>query len=109
MLLFLSLEQVQVALLRLLPAEAILIGHSLDCDLRALHLSHARCVDTAVIFPHPRGYPLRLKLRKLAEDFLQQRIQCHGDKGSVCCVLFVSVLFMHMSVCGICLCRSRQH
>jgi RNA exonuclease 1 len=74
-------EQVQVALLRLVSAEAILVGHSLDSDLRALRLYHRRCVDTAISYPHPRGYPLRLKLRKLAEDYLQQRIQNSNKDG----------------------------
>jgi RNA exonuclease 1 len=70
-----------VALLRLVSADAILVGHSLDSDLRALRLYHRRCVDTAISYPHPRGYPLRLKLRKLAEDYLQQRIQTSGSDG----------------------------
>jgi RNA exonuclease 1 len=70
-----------VALLRLVSADAILVGHSLDSDLRALRLYHRRCVDTAISFPHPRGYPLRLKLRKLAEDYLRQRIQTSGSDG----------------------------
>lgn len=66
-----------MAILRLISAETILIGHSLDSDLRALRMSHARCIDTAISYPHPRGYPLRLKLRKLAEDYLQLRIQAN--------------------------------
>eukprot|EP01032_Pedospumella_encystans_P015402 gene15402-17618_t len=76
-----TLEQVQVALLRLFSATTILIGHSLDSDLRALRLVHSKCVDTALIYPHPRGFPMRLKLKKLAEDYLQLRIQNNTAKG----------------------------
>lgn len=77
-----------MAVLRLIAADTILIGHSLDCDLRALQLLHRRCVDTAITYPHPRGYPLRLKLRKLAEDYLHLRIQTQGDKGNDGACLF---------------------
>jgi RNA exonuclease 1 len=61
----LPLEAVQRALGRLIGADTILIGHSLDNDLRALRLVHHRVVDTAVLFPHPRGLPYRRALRDL--------------------------------------------
>lgn len=79
----------QVALLRLLSADTILVGHSLDSDLRALRLVHSACVDTALLYPHPRGFPMRLKLKKLAEDYLQLRIQGNAAKGE--CVVFTFV------------------
>ena len=72
-----------MALLRLFSSSTILIGHSLDSDLRALRLVHGKCVDTALIYPHPRGFPMRLKLKKLAEDYLQLRIQNNTAKGTV--------------------------
>jgi RNA exonuclease 1 len=75
---------VQVAILRLISSETVLIGHSLDADLRALRLSHSRCVDTALLYPHVRGFPMRMKLRKLAEDYLKQRIQTSTTKGEQC-------------------------
>jgi hypothetical protein len=46
-----------------------------------LRVVHRRCVDTAILFPHPRGYPYRLKLQKLAQDFLQRKIQVSGAGG----------------------------
>jgi DNA polymerase III epsilon subunit-like protein len=75
-----SLEQVQVALLRLLSAETVLVGHSLENDLRCLRLAHSLCVDTAVLYPHPKGYPLRQKLKTLAADFLNLTIQRADSK-----------------------------
>lgn len=70
-----KLCQVQVALIRMISEDSILVGHSLDNDLKALQLSHRRCIDTAVLFPHARGYPYRMKLKQLAEEFLQLKIQ----------------------------------
>jgi RNA exonuclease 1 len=61
----LPLDAVQRALGRLIGADTILIGHSLDNDLRALRLVHHRVVDTAVLFPHPRSLPYRRALRDL--------------------------------------------
>jgi DNA polymerase III epsilon subunit-like protein len=75
-----SLEQVQVALLRLISAETVLVGHSLENDLRCLRLTHSLCVDTAVLYPHPKGYPLRQKLKTLAADFLNLTIQKTDSK-----------------------------
>ena len=42
---------------------------------QALEVVHRRCLDTAVLYPHPRGYPLRLKLKTLAADYLHIHIQ----------------------------------
>jgi DNA polymerase III epsilon subunit-like protein len=79
-----TLEQVQVALMTLIPAEAILTGHSLDSDLQALKFVHGRTVDTAVLYPHPRGFPYRQKLKFLAKELLGLNIQQLGNtkKGS---------------------------
>jgi DNA polymerase III epsilon subunit-like protein len=70
-----SLEQIQLACLQIISAESILVGHSLENDLRALKLCHLRCIDTSVIYPHTKGYPLRNKLRYLAKEFLGKEIQ----------------------------------
>jgi hypothetical protein len=40
-----------------------------------MFMTHSRCIDTAVIYPHPRGYPLRQKLKVLAESYLNIKIQ----------------------------------
>jgi RNA exonuclease 1 len=51
------------------------VGHSLENDLRALKLVHERCVDTALLFPHPRGLPYKNSLKHLAKRFLKLDIQ----------------------------------
>ena len=70
-----TLAQVQAAFMRMLGAQTLVVGHSLENDLVALRLVHLRCVDTAYIYPHPRGPPWRRKLKLLAEDHLRSRIQ----------------------------------
>jgi len=69
------LEQVQVALLRLVRAETILVGHSLEQDLMVVGLIHLRCVDTAMLYPHPRGPQCRFALRVLVKKYLGRVIQ----------------------------------
>lgn len=38
-----------------LDSRAILVGHSLNCDLEVLQWQHDRIVDTAALFPHHKG------------------------------------------------------
>ena len=56
-------------------AETILIGHSLESDLKALKLLHATVVDTSVVFPHKMGPPYKRALRMLAAELLLRIIQ----------------------------------
>eukprot|EP00048_Salpingoeca_helianthica_P000849 m.44376 g.44376 ORF g.44376 m.44376 type:complete len:538 (-) comp10904_c0_seq1:23-1636(-) len=73
-----TLEDVQQRLLTLLPSNAILVGHSLDSDLRALKMHHTRVIDTAVLFAPPRegSAPiLKSSLRWLAQQLLRRTIQ----------------------------------
>lgn len=48
------LRQVQAALLRVIGAGDVLVGHSLENDLKALKMVHLRCLDTALLYPHPK-------------------------------------------------------
>lgn len=48
------LHQVQAALLRVVGAKDILVGHSLENDLKALKMVHLRCLDTSLLYPHPK-------------------------------------------------------
>jgi RNA exonuclease 1 len=54
-----TLADVQAHLRTLITPSTILLRHSLELDLRAPQLSHPRCIDTALIFHHPRGRPLK--------------------------------------------------
>lgn len=69
------MSDVHNALRRLISPETIIVGHSLDSDLRALYLIHCRVIDTAALFPHPKGSPFKHSLKKLALDFLHRIVQ----------------------------------
>ena len=77
-----TLEDVQRELLELVACETIVIGHSLENDLKRLRLIHARCVDTVALYPHQRGPPYRTKLAHLTERYLARKIQ-EGSHDSV--------------------------
>ncbi|KAI5923332.1 hypothetical protein F4810DRAFT_217640 [Camillea tinctor] len=70
-----TLRDIQAKLLEILHPRTILVGHSLESDLRALQLTHPFIVDTALIFPHNRGPPLKNSLKFLAQRFLKREIQ----------------------------------
>lgn len=74
-----SIYQVQAVLLMKFGAKDILIGHSLESDLKALKILHSTVVDTSVVFPHRMGPPFKRALRFLAADYLKRIIQ--NDEG----------------------------
>ena len=54
------------ALARLIGPDTYVVGHSLEGDLKALRLTHARCIDTAALYPHEKGLPFKQSLKTLA-------------------------------------------
>ncbi|KAF7357922.1 Ribonuclease H [Mycena venus] len=93
-----TLAQVQAHILRLLSPPAanpfsttdappapyltpILVGHSLESDLKALKLCHSKCIDTAVLYHHPRGRPLKPGLAWLTKKWCGREIQTGGEGG----------------------------
>ncbi|MCJ1433013.1 hypothetical protein MMC27_002372 [Xylographa pallens] len=76
------LPDIQARLLDLLNTNTILIGHSLNADLNAMKLTHPFIIDTSIIYPHPRGPPLKSSLKFLAQKYLGREIQQnHGSTG----------------------------
>lgn len=76
-----TLADVQAHLHTLITSSTILIGHSLESDLRALQIAHPWCIDTAILFHHPRGRPLKPGLAWLARKWLNRTIQDRGPGG----------------------------
>ena len=77
-----SLLDIQNEVLRKLTPKHILIGHSLNSDLMALKITHPFVVDTSILYPHPRGPPLKSSLKWLAQKYLGREIQKgHGNQG----------------------------
>lgn len=75
-----SIEDVRNKLRKIISPNTILVGHSLDCDLRALHIIHKKVIDTAALYPHNRGAPYKQSLKRLALDHLCKVVQ--ADSGS---------------------------
>ncbi|XP_076839074.1 RNA exonuclease 5-like [Brachyhypopomus gauderio] len=67
------LQDVQSKLLKLLPPDAVLVGHSLDNDLRALKLIHLHVIDSSLLYR--REFGQRFKLKHLAQVILKREIQ----------------------------------
>lgn len=59
----------------------ILLGHSLESDLKALKICHPLCIDTAIIYHHPRGRPLKPGLAWLTKRWCNREIQTRGESG----------------------------
>ncbi|XP_068761687.1 LOW QUALITY PROTEIN: uncharacterized protein [Montipora capricornis] len=76
-----TLADVQKHLINLLPADAILLGHSLENDLQALKLYHERVIDSSVMYAVEtnRGRIFKVSLRRLADQYLRKKIQAGKD------------------------------
>lgn len=69
-------------LAELVAPQDILCGHGLAHDLGALGVSHARVIDTLLLYPHPDGPPAKRALADLALTYLRRPIQL-GEHSSV--------------------------
>lgn len=77
-----TLDDIQQRLLELLTPQHILVGHSLNSDLHALKMTHPFIIDTSILYPHPRGPPMKSSLKWLAQKYLSREIQKgHGTNG----------------------------
>lgn len=74
------LEDVQNDLRSLLPADAILVGQSLNSDLHALQMMHPYIIDTSLVYNFTGERVRKPKLQTLAREFLDEKIQM-GNKG----------------------------
>ncbi|GFU06164.1 RNA exonuclease 1 homolog [Nephila pilipes] len=70
-----TIRDVQAVLLCMFNDKTILIGHSLESDLKALKIFHRTVVDTSVVFPHKMGLPYKRALRTLMVEKLSKIIQ----------------------------------
>jgi len=86
------IEQIQIAILRMIDRETIIVGHSLENDLHALKIAHATVVDTALIFSSNRGPEFKPALRVLAREHLSRVIQASTDGHSSAEVWFITLL-----------------
>ncbi|CRK89270.1 CLUMA_CG003029, isoform A [Clunio marinus] len=75
-----SFSQVQAVLLSMFHSRTILIGHSLESDLKSLKLIHNVVVDTSILYPHRQGPPKKRALKTLCIEYLEKIIQ-EDDAG----------------------------
>lgn len=68
-------------LFSLLTPETPLIGHAIENDLNVTRIIHPSVIDTVVLYPHPRGLPIRYGLRMLVSKHLDRNIQMGGEQG----------------------------
>jgi DNA polymerase III epsilon subunit-like protein len=61
--------------------ETPLIGHAIDNDLNVCRIIHPTIIDTVLLYPHPKGLPIRFGLKVLAKKHLERNIQMGGDQG----------------------------
>ncbi|KAJ5773417.1 Exonuclease [Penicillium paradoxum] len=66
-------------LLKFLQPETPLIGHAIENDLNACRIIHPTVIDTVLLYPHPKGLPIRLGLKALAQRHLGRDIQIGHD------------------------------
>lgn len=70
-----NLTTVQKELLEFVSAQTLLIGHSLENDLRRLKIIHGNILDVSILYPHEKGLPFKYSLKYLASKILRQSIQ----------------------------------
>ncbi|PKU43668.1 rna exonuclease nef-sp isoform x2 [Limosa lapponica baueri] len=73
------LSDIQTRLKKMLPRDAVLVGHSLNNDLQALEMIHPSVIDTSLLFARSEGRRFRLKF--LAKAVLGKEIQCEQKLG----------------------------
>jgi len=73
-----NIRDVQAVLMSMFHAKTVLVGHSLESDLKALKIIHDVVVDTSVLFPHKMGPPKKRALKTLCIENLKRIIQENG-------------------------------
>lgn len=78
-----TFDEVQSHVLSLLSVTPtpVLLGHSLEFDLKALKICHPRVIDTALIYHHPKGRPFKPGLAWLTKKWCGREIQNKGEGG----------------------------
>ena len=70
-----SFDNFHAKLFTLMDKSTILVGHSLESDLKAMRLVHLNVIDTVKLYPHVKRLPFRYSLRYLASTYLEEIIQ----------------------------------
>uniref|UniRef100_A0A915JE59 Uncharacterized protein n=1 Tax=Romanomermis culicivorax TaxID=13658 RepID=A0A915JE59_ROMCU len=72
----------------MIDISTILVGHSLESDLKSMKIIHNNVVDTSIVFPHRMGLPYKRALKTLMLEFLekiiQDEVEGHDSKEDAC-------------------------
>lgn len=79
----LTLKDLQDELLTILRPNSVLVGHSLENDLWAMRLIHPHIIDTALVFPHPQGWPKKQSLQVLGLSLLKKKLDRTTGHNSI--------------------------
>ena len=95
-----TLTDVQADILSFVNSSTILMGHSLESDLRALKIVHKSVIDTSIVYPHSLGPPLRRSLKDLVRTELNKNIQIgeHNSAEDACAVVNLITRKMQMDI-----------
>ncbi|GMS80091.1 hypothetical protein PENTCL1PPCAC_2266, partial [Pristionchus entomophagus] len=78
-----TLKDVQNAIRASLPPDAILVGHSLEFDMRALRMAHPYCLDIGSLYNISGNSKKRTGLKTLSSIFLDTHIQDESGHCSI--------------------------
>ncbi|VDL76457.1 unnamed protein product [Nippostrongylus brasiliensis] len=78
-----TIEDVQEVVRAILPPDAILCGHSLEFDLRAMNMAHPYCIDIGLIYNLSGNQRMKTSLKNLVSVFFDEDIQNSGGHCSV--------------------------
>lgn len=76
-----SPQRARELLCSFLTPETPLMGHAIENDLNCVRLCHPTIIDTMILYPHPKGLPMRFGLKMLTQKHLNRAIQTGGERG----------------------------
>lgn len=74
-----KLKDIQIRIKKILPPDAVLVGHSLNNDLKALQMIYPYVLDTSLLFVGDSGRKFKLKI--LVKNILGREIQSKEMSG----------------------------
>jgi RNA exonuclease 1 len=78
-------------------SDTIIIGHGLENDFYALGLIHYSCVDTSILYRHPKGLPYRYGLKYLTKEQLGRFIQDGEHDSTVDSIACIDLVLKYLS------------
>eukprot|EP00727_Mastigamoeba_balamuthi_P006405 m51a1_g2385 putative exonuclease family protein (647) ;mRNA; f:709541-711821 len=93
-----TFDEARGDVMRLVPSDAVLVGHGLENDLSALRLSHGRLVDTSVLYRNARGGKSRL--RDAVKECFGEDIQAGSHDSAVDAICSLRLVMHRLSHAG---------